>query len=162
MAESKPPFPPFTLQTALAKTQAAEDAWNTRDPHRVSLAYTEDSVWRNRDLFLTGRAEIVEFLTAKWETELDYVLRKSLWAFRDNRIAVRFQYEWHDTANQWYRSYGNELWEFDEMGLMRRREASINDVPIAEPCTDDARDRASASDAGRVTGAAKQPRVRGR
>ena len=132
MAESKPPFPPFTLQTALAKTQAAEDAWNTRDPHRVSLAYTEDSVWRNRDLFLTGRAEIVEFLTAKWETELDYVLRKSLWAFRDNRIAVRFQYEWHNASNQWYRSYGNELWEFDDMGLMRRREASINDVPIAE------------------------------
>ena len=132
MAESRPPFPPFTLETALAKTQAAEDAWNTRDPHRVSLAYTEDSVWRNRDLFLTGRAEIVEFLTAKWETELDYVLRKSLWAFRDNRIAVRFQYEWHDASNQWYRSYGNELWEFDDMGLMRRREASINDVPITE------------------------------
>jgi nuclear transport factor 2 (NTF2) superfamily protein len=132
MSESRPPFPPFTLETALAKTQAAEDAWNTRDPHRVSLAYTEDSVWRNRDLFLTGRAEIVEFLTAKWETELDYVLRKSLWAFRDNRIAVRFQYEWHDASNQWYRSYGNELWEFDDMGLMRRREASINDVPITE------------------------------
>ena len=112
--------------------QAAEDAWNTRDPHRVSLAYTPDSVWRNRDQFVTGRAEIVEFLTAKWERELDYVLRKSLWDFRNNRIAVRFQYEWHDAAGQWYRSYGNELWEFDDIGLMRRREASINDVAIDE------------------------------
>jgi hypothetical protein len=113
------------------KVQAAEDAWNSCDPLRVSLAYTEDSVWRNRDTFLTGRAAIVEFLTAKWERELDYVLRKSLWAFEGNRIAVRFQYEWHDSAGQWFRSYGNENWEFDENGLMQRREASINDVSIA-------------------------------
>jgi nuclear transport factor 2 (NTF2) superfamily protein len=126
----RPPLPPFTAETAAQKVQAAEDAWNSRDPRRVALAYTEDSVWRNRDTFLTGRAEIVAFLTAKWERELDYVLRKSLWAFTDDRIAVRFQYEWHDTAGQWTRSYGNELWEFDAHGLMRRREASINDVPI--------------------------------
>ena len=132
MDEPRPPFPPFDLDSAVAKTQAAEDAWNTRDPHRVSLAYTGDSAWRNRDLFITGRSEIIEFLTAKWEKELDYVLRKSLWAFRENRIAVRFQYEWHDSAGQWYRSYGNELWDFDDNGLMRRREASINDVAIAE------------------------------
>lgn len=132
MTDSKPPFPPFDLASATAKVQAAEDAWNTRDPQRVSLAYTEDSVWRNRNRFVTGRAEIVEFLTAKWERELDYVLRKSLWSFDGNRIAVRFQYEWHDEAKQWYRSYGNELWEFDERGLMRRREASINDVAIEE------------------------------
>ena len=112
--------------------QAAEDAWNTRDPQRVALAYTPDSVWRNRDQFLAGREQIVEFLTAKWERELDYVLRKSLWAFPGNRIAVRFQYECHDAAGQWFRSYGNELWEFDDDGLMRRREASINDVPIEE------------------------------
>ena len=110
--------------------QAAEDAWNTRDPEQVALAYTEDSVWRNRDQFVTGRAEIVAFLTAKWERERDYVLRKGLWGFRENRMAVRFQYEWHDAADQWFRSYGNELWEFDPEGLMRRREASINDVPI--------------------------------
>jgi uncharacterized protein len=128
----RPPLPPFTAETAARKVQAAEDAWNTRDPQRVALAYTEDSVWRNRDTFLTGRAEIVEFLTAKWQRELDYVLRKSLWAFTDDRIAVRFQYEWHDTAGQWWRSYGNENWEFDEHGLMRRREASINDVRIEE------------------------------
>jgi hypothetical protein len=126
----RPPLPPFTAETAAQKVQAAEDAWNSRDPRRVALAYTEDSVWRNRDTFLTGRAEIVAFLTAKWERELDYVLRKSLWAFTDDRIAVRFQYEWHDTAGQWTRSYGNELWEFDAHGLMRRREASINDAPI--------------------------------
>jgi uncharacterized protein len=126
----RPPLPPFTAETAAQKVRAAEDAWNTRDPERVALAYTEDSVWRNRDTFLTGRAEIVAFLTAKWARELDYVLRKSLWAFTDDRIAVRFQYEWHDTAGQWTRSYGNELWEFDAHGLMRRREASINDVPI--------------------------------
>jgi len=130
MDEPRPPLPPFDLDSAIAKTQAAEDAWNTRDPHRVSLGYTEDSVWRNRDLFITGREEIVAFLTAKWEKELDYVLRKSLWGFRENRIAVRFQYEWHDTSGQWYRSYGNELWEFDDSGLLRRREASINDVHI--------------------------------
>jgi nuclear transport factor 2 (NTF2) superfamily protein len=132
MSEPRPPLPPFTRGTALTKVQAAEDAWNSRDPHRVSLAYTEDSVWRNRDTFLTGRAAIVDFLTAKWQRELDYVLRKSLWAFTDDRIAVRFQYEWHDTGGQWFRSYGNENWEFDERGLMRRREASINDVAIGE------------------------------
>ncbi|MDT5371630.1 MAG: uncharacterized protein QOC62_6061 [Mycobacterium sp.] len=132
MDEQRPPFPPFDIDSAITKTQAAEDAWNTRDPRRVSLGYTEDSVWRNRDLFITGRAEIVAFLTAKWEKELDYVLRKSLWGFRENRIAVRFQYEWHDISGQWYRSYGNELWEFDDSGLMRRREASINDVHINE------------------------------
>ena len=127
---ARPPVPPFTMETAIQKVQAAEDAWNTRDPERVSLAYTPDSVWRNRDVFVSGRAEIVAFLTAKWERELDYVLRKSLWGFRENRMAVRFQYEWHDAAGQWFRSYGNELWEFDENGLMRRREASINDRPI--------------------------------
>lgn len=131
MTESKPPFAPFDQETATAKVQAAEDAWNTRDPHRVSLAYTRDSVWRNRDQFVTGRDEIVALLTAKWDTELDYALRKSLWAFRGNRIAVRFQYEWHDTAGQWHRSYGNELWEFADSGLMSRREASINDTTIA-------------------------------
>jgi nuclear transport factor 2 (NTF2) superfamily protein len=128
----RPPFPPFTVDNARKKVQAAEDAWNTRDPHRVSLAYTADSVWRNRDLFFTGRDEIVKFLTAKWEKELDYVLRKSFWACEDNRIAVRFQYEWHDAGGQWHRSYGNELWEFHEDGLMARREASINDVDIDE------------------------------
>ena len=128
---ARPPFPPFDLQTALQKVQAAEDAWNTRDPERVALAYTEDSVWRNRDQFVTGRAEIVEFLRQKWERELDYALRKELWAFHENRIAVRFQYECHDRDGQWWRSYGNELWEFTDDGLMRRREASINDVPIA-------------------------------
>jgi nuclear transport factor 2 (NTF2) superfamily protein len=132
VSESRPPLPPFDPDTARQKVQAAEDAWNTRDPHRVSLAYTEDSVWRNRDTFLTGRAEIVGFLTRKWERELDYALRKSLWSFGGNRIAVRFQYEWHDAAGQWYRSYGNELWEFDGRGLMLRREASINDTAIAE------------------------------
>jgi nuclear transport factor 2 (NTF2) superfamily protein len=114
----------------LTKVQVAEDAWNTTDPERVAAAYTADSVWRNRDTFVTGRDEIVKFLTAKWERELDYALRKNLWVFGDNRIAVRFQYESHDADGQWFRSYGNELWEFDEHGLMRRREASINDVPI--------------------------------
>jgi len=128
----RPPLPPFTRETAAKKVQAAEDAWNSRDPERVAGAYTEDSVWRNRHEFVSGRAEIVRFLTAKWERELDYALRKSLWAFHDNRIAVRFQYECHDAAGQWYRSYGNENWEFDEHGLMRRREASINDVAIDE------------------------------
>ncbi|PSL52109.1 hypothetical protein B0I31_11561 [Saccharothrix carnea] len=130
MTDARPPFPPFDLDGALAKVQAAEDAWNTRDPHRVALAYTPDSVWRNRDVFLTGRDEIVEFLTDKWARELDYVLRKSLWAFHGNRIAVRFQYEWHDAEGRWFRSYGNELWEFADNGLMSRREASINDVRI--------------------------------
>lgn len=128
----RPPFPPFDEQTALQKVQAAEDAWNTRDPERVTLAYTEDSVWRNRDRFVTGRAEIVAFLRHKWERELDYALRKELWGFRGNRIAVRFQYECRDQDGQWWRSYGNELWEFTPDGLMSRREASINDVPIAE------------------------------
>jgi len=132
MVESRPPFPPFTAETAAQKVQAAEDAWNTRDPRRVALAYTPDSVWRNRDSFVVGREQIVELLTAKWERELDYALRKSLWAFHDNRIAVRFQYECRDRDGQWWRSYGNELWEFDEHGLMARREASINDVAITE------------------------------
>jgi uncharacterized protein len=128
----RPPLPPFTLDTAKQKVQAAEDAWNTRDPERVALAYSEDSVWRNRDRFVRGRREIVDFLTEKWERELDYALRKSLWTFAGNRIAVRFQYECHDAGGQWWRSYGNENWEFDEHGLMRRREASINDVRIDE------------------------------
>jgi uncharacterized protein len=128
----RPPLPPFTEETARQKVQAAEDAWNSRDPKRVAGAYSEDSVWRNRDEFVTGRAEIAGFLRRKWERELDYALRKDLWAFWGNRIAVRFQYECHDAAGQWYRSYGNELWEFDDEGLMRRREASLNDVPIAE------------------------------
>jgi len=124
--------PPFTLETAVAKVQAAEDAWNSKDPERVSLAYTVDSEWRNRVEFLKGREEIKAFLRRKWAKELDYRLKKTLWAFRENRIAVSFEYEWHDDAGQWYRSYGNELWEFDEEGLMRRRLASINDAPIAE------------------------------
>ncbi|MFB9686660.1 nuclear transport factor 2 family protein [Amycolatopsis plumensis] len=128
----RPPFPPFDEDTARQKVQAAEDAWNTRDPERVSLAYTEDSVWRNRDQYVVGRAEIVRFLTAKWERELDYALRKELWGFRGNRIGVRFQYESRTADGQWFRSYGNELWEFSDEGLMRRREASINDLPIAE------------------------------
>ena len=128
----KPPLPPFTAETAVQKVQAAEDAWNTRDPEKVAQAYTVDSVWRNRDQFVTGRAEIVAFLTQKWERELDYALRKNLWSFHENRIAVRFQYESHDRDGQWWRSYGNELWEFDEHGLMRRREASIDDVAIEE------------------------------
>ncbi|MFF5210832.1 nuclear transport factor 2 family protein [Streptosporangium sp. NPDC000396] len=122
----------FTEETARAKVQAAEDAWNTRDPERVSLAYTPDSVWRNRDEFVTGREEIKEFLTRKWAREQNYALRKDLWTFGGNRIAVRFQYEWHDADGQWWRSYGNELWEFADDGLMRRREASINDVRIDE------------------------------
>ncbi|MET8049979.1 nuclear transport factor 2 family protein [Streptosporangium sp. NPDC005286] len=122
----------FTEETARAKVQAAEDAWNTRDPERVSLAYTPDSRWRNRDEFLTGRAEIREFLSRKWAREQDYRLRKELWTFGGNRIAVRFQYEWHDADGQWWRSYGNELWEFADDGLMRRREASINDLGIDE------------------------------
>jgi uncharacterized protein len=128
----RPPLPPFTLETAAQKVQAAEDAWNTRDPERVSLGYSEDSVWRNRDTFVTGRAEIVAFLTSKWERELDYALRKNLWCFDENRIAVRFHYECHDRDGQWWRSYGNELWEFNAHGLMIRREASINDLRIAE------------------------------
>jgi uncharacterized protein len=126
----RPPFPPFTEQTARQKVQAAEDAWNTRDPGRVALAYTEESVWRNRDEFISGRDEITAFLRRKWARELDYALRKELWAFQGNRIAVRFQYESHGRDGQWFRSYGNELWEFTEDGLMSRREASINDVTI--------------------------------
>ena len=128
----RPPLPPFSSETARQKVQAAEDAWNSCDPERVAGAYSEDSVWRNRSEFVTGRAEIVEFLRRKWSRELDYALRKDLWAFEGNRIAVRFQYECHDADGRWYRSYGNELWEFDDDGYMRRREASINDVPIAE------------------------------
>ena len=128
----RPPLPPFDEESALLKVQAAEDAWNTCDPERVALAYTEDSVWRNRDTYLRGRADIVAFLKTKWERELDYALRKNLWGFRGNRIAVRFQYESHNAEGQWFRSYGNELWEFSDEGLMRRREASINDVPISE------------------------------
>jgi nuclear transport factor 2 (NTF2) superfamily protein len=124
--------PPFTLVTALQKVRLAEDAWNSRDPRRVALAYSEDSVWRNRSEFLSGREAIRRFLAGKWERELEYRLVKELWAFTEDRIAVRFQYEWHDIGGQWHRSYGNELWEFDESGLMRRREASINDVLIAE------------------------------
>ena len=127
---SQPIRPPFTLETALAKVQAAEDAWNSRDPQRVALAYTEDSEWRNRTEFLKGREAIRAFLTRKWAKELGYELNKELWGFRENRIAVRFEYEWHDEAGQWYRSYGNEMWEFDEQGLMARRYASINDAPI--------------------------------
>ena len=128
----RPPIPPFTEETARQKVQAAEDAWNTREPERVALAYTEDSVWRNRDEFVSGRAAIVEFLRRKWDRELDYALRKELWSFHGNRIAVRFQYESHNEAGQWFRSYGNELWEFTGEGLMRRREASINDLAIDE------------------------------
>jgi uncharacterized protein len=128
----RPPLPPFTRDSAAQKVQAAEDAWNTRDPETVLLAYTEDSVWRNRDVFVTGRAEIAGFLTSKWERELDYALRKNLWTCTENRIAVRFQYECRDRDGQWWRSYGNELWEFDEHGLMTRREASINDLAIDE------------------------------
>ena len=128
----RPPLPPFTEETARQKVQAAEDAWNTRDPQRVSLAYTEDTEWRNRTDFLNGREEVVAFLTRKWERELDYRLRKTLWAFTGNRIAVRFEYEWHDADGQWWRSHGNENWEFDEHGYMARRYASINDQPIRE------------------------------
>jgi uncharacterized protein len=124
--------PPFTADSAARKVRAAEDAWNSRDPDRVALAYTEDSAWRNRSEFVTGRDQIRAFLADKWAHEHDYRLAKALWAFTDNRIAVRFRYEWHDEAGNWFRSYGNELWEFDEAGLMRRREASINDVPIRE------------------------------
>ena len=126
----RPPFPPFDREAALQKVQGAEDAWNSRDPERVALAYSQDSVWRNRDTFVVGRPAILEFLRGKWERELDYVLRKALWGFSDDRIAVRFQYESHDSTGQWFRSYGNELWEFDAEGLMSRREASINDVKI--------------------------------
>jgi nuclear transport factor 2 (NTF2) superfamily protein len=130
--ESKPPFPPFTLETARQKIQAAEDAWNSRDPDRVAIAYTENSEWRNRAEFVTGRDAIRAFLQRKWNRELDYRLKKELWCFMDNRIAVRFEYEWHDDSGHWYRSYGNENWEFAANGLMQRRFASINDLPIKE------------------------------
>ena len=128
----RPPLPPFTEETALVKVRAAEDAWNTRDPERVSLAYTVNTVWRNRAEFLTGREKVVEFLTQKWATEQDYRLIKEIWGFRGNRIAVRFAYEWRDSSGHWFRSYGNENWEFDEHGLMRYRHASINDLTIEE------------------------------
>ncbi len=129
---SKKLIPPFTEETARAKVKAAQDAWNSRDPERVALAYTEDSQWRNRDEFFTGREAIKEFLTRKWASELDYRLMKELWAYTDNRISVRFEYEWRDESDQWFRTHGNEHWEFDEEGLMRRRDMSANDVPIAE------------------------------
>ncbi|MBZ9849057.1 nuclear transport factor 2 family protein [Mesorhizobium sp. CA14] len=129
---SRPPLPPFTAETAAQKARLAEDAWNSRDPERVSLAYTEDSIWRNRAEFISGCGEIVGFLTRKWARELDYRLIKEVWTWNDNRIAVRFAYEWRDDSGHWFRSYGNENWEFDEAGLMRRRVASINDLPIAE------------------------------
>ena len=128
----RPPLPPFTSETAMQKARMAENAWNIQDPEKVSLAYTEDSRWRNRSEFLYGRDEIVAFLKRKWAREHDYRLIKELWAYTDNRIAVRFQYEWHDESGNWFRAHGNENWEFDEHGLMRRREASINDVPIDE------------------------------
>ena len=127
-----PIVPPFTEETAIAKIRGAEDGWNSRDPQRVALVYTEDSQWRNRSEFPVGRAQIIEFLTRKWARELDYRLIKELWAFRDNRIAVRFAYEWHDDSGSWFRSYGNENWEFASNGLMQRRFASINDMPIKE------------------------------
>ena len=130
--ESKPPFPPFTLETAKQKIQAAEDAWNSRDPARVSMAYTLDTEWRNRNEFINGREAVREFLSRKWHKELDYRLKKELWCCAGNRIAVRFEYEWHDDSGQWYRSYGNENWEFAPNGLMAKRYASINDMRIAE------------------------------
>jgi nuclear transport factor 2 (NTF2) superfamily protein len=128
----KLPLPPFNFETAIQKVQMAEDAWNTKDPEKVSLAYTIDTKWRNRDLFINGREEAKQFLTAKWEKELDYKLKKELWAFTDNKIAVRFEYEWRNSSGQWFRSYGNENWEFDENGFMKRRFASINDLAINE------------------------------
>ncbi|HEY7579176.1 MAG TPA: nuclear transport factor 2 family protein, partial [Acetobacteraceae bacterium] len=128
----RPPLPPFTLTTAVQKVRMAEDAWNAREPERVAMGYTEDSWWRNRAEFFQGRSAIIAFLQRKWARELQYRLIKELWAFHENRIAVRFQYEWHDDSGNWYRSHGNEQWEFDTSGVMRRREASINDVPIRE------------------------------
>jgi len=130
--QARPPLPPFTREAAIAKVRAAEDGWNARNPEKVALAYTVDSVWRNRAEFLSGRPAIVEFLRRKWAKELDYRLLKELWAFTENRIAVRFAYEWHDDSGNWFRSYGNENWEFDSSGLMMRRIASINDLPIRE------------------------------
>ena len=132
MEEKRFPLPPFTMETALQKVQMAEDAWNSKDPSRVCLAYTANTEWRNRTEFINGREEVKQFLTRKWQKELGYKLKKELWGFRENRMAVRFEYEWHDVSGQWYRSYGNELWEFDENGLMQKRFASINDLPINE------------------------------
>ncbi|MCP1641109.1 nuclear transport factor 2 (NTF2) superfamily protein [Pseudomonas citronellolis] len=132
MSEPRPPLPPFTRETAIQKVRAAEDGWNSRDPQRVSLAYSPDSTWRNRSTFIRGRVQIVEFLTGKWRRELDYRLIKELWAFTGERIAVRFAYEWHDDSGNWFRSYGNENWAFDANGLMVERHASINDLPISE------------------------------
>lgn len=132
MENQRPPLPPFTEESARMKIQAAEDAWNSKDPDRVSLAYTIDTEWRNRSEFIHGREEVKNFLKRKWAREHEYRLKKELWAFQDNRIAVRFEYEWHDEENQWYRSYGNENWEFDENGLMQKRFASINDLKIEE------------------------------
>jgi nuclear transport factor 2 (NTF2) superfamily protein len=132
VAGKRYPLPPFSRETALQKVQLAEDAWNSKDPEKVSLAYTVDTEWRNRTEFINGRSAVQDFLRRKWQKELDYKLKKELWGFRENRMAVRFEYEWHDDAGQWYRSYGNELWEFDENGLMRKRFASINDAPILE------------------------------
>lgn len=130
--EKRHPLPPFTRETATQKVQAAEDAWNSKNPEKVALAYTVDTEWRNRSEFLGGRAAVTEFLKRKWAKELDYRLKKELWSFTDNRIGVRFEYEWHDDSGQWYRSYGNEMWEFDEHGYMQKRFASINDLPIGE------------------------------
>lgn len=132
MNDSRPPFPPFTAQTAAQKVQMAENAWNDRTPEKVALAYTIDSVWRNRAEFISGREEIIQFLKRKWAKEIDYRLIKEVWAFHEDRIAVRFAYEYHDDSGNWYRAYGNENWEFDSQGLMRRRLASINDLPISE------------------------------
>jgi nuclear transport factor 2 (NTF2) superfamily protein len=133
--EQKLPLPPFTLEIALEKVKLAENAWNSKDPEKVCLAYTIDTEWRNRTEFINGREEVKAFLRKKWEKELDYKLKKELWGFRENRVAVRFEYEWHDKSGQWFRSYGNELWEFDENGLMQKRFASINDMAInAEDC----------------------------
>lgn len=129
--EQRPPLPPFTYETAKQKVQLAEDAWNSKDPHRVSLAYTIDTEWRNRDQFINGREAVVLFLAKKWEKELDYKLKKELWSYTENRISVRFEYEWHDQQGNWFRSYGNEQWEFNADGLMQKRFASINDVPIS-------------------------------
>jgi uncharacterized protein len=130
--DQKLPLPPFNFETATQKVQMAEDAWNSKNPEKVSLAYTIDTEWRNRNLFINGRKEVKDFLIAKWEKELGYKLKKELWAFTDNKIAVRFEYEWHDNSGQWFRSYGNENWEFDENGFMKKRFASINDLPINE------------------------------
>jgi uncharacterized protein len=132
MENKRFPLPPFTLETALQKVQAAEDAWNTKDPEKVSLAYTIDTEWRNRDIFLSGREAVKLFLTSKWQKEINYKLKKELWCFLNNKIAVRFEYEWHDRSGQWFRSYGNENWEFDENGYMAKRFASINDLAINE------------------------------